>query len=313
MNITVAICTWNRADLLAKTLARMESLQIPPGMSWELLVVNNACTDNTESIVQSFRQRLPIRHLYEPKQGHCNARNCAVDAAQGDLMVWTDDDVLVSSHWLQEYFDASIQFPECDFFGGPIRPWFEGTPPKWMPELLQSYETVFALRDFLPETTTLDRDHLPFGANFAIRRATQSRFRYDPNLGRKGSGMLGSDETTVLTAVIDAGGKGRWIASAEVLHFIPHSRQTTGYLYRYFSGQGQVLALTAGCEEGPKIFGRPRWRFRQAIQAAAQYYASRWICSPVVWAKHLEAYGLACGGLKASQSNLHRHETAPSL
>ena len=50
MDATIAICTWNRSDLLDKTLARMRELEIPPGTTWEIVVVNNRCTDNTDEV-----------------------------------------------------------------------------------------------------------------------------------------------------------------------------------------------------------------------------------------------------------------------
>jgi hypothetical protein len=51
MHVTVAICTWNRAGLLAQTLEQMRQLVIPPGVTWELIVVNNNCTDDTDQVI----------------------------------------------------------------------------------------------------------------------------------------------------------------------------------------------------------------------------------------------------------------------
>ena len=63
--ITVAICTWNRAQLLDQTLTEMRKLRIPPGIEWELLVVNNNCTDDTDGVLDRHEGRLPIRRLFE--------------------------------------------------------------------------------------------------------------------------------------------------------------------------------------------------------------------------------------------------------
>ena len=46
VSVSVVICTWNRAGLLDQTLARMRELHVPAGLAWELLVVNNNCTDD---------------------------------------------------------------------------------------------------------------------------------------------------------------------------------------------------------------------------------------------------------------------------
>ena len=50
MEITVAICTWNRARLLDETLTHLAELVVPSGLEWELLVINNNCTDHTDEV-----------------------------------------------------------------------------------------------------------------------------------------------------------------------------------------------------------------------------------------------------------------------
>ena len=51
LSITVAICTWNRARLLDQTLTQMHNLRIPSCVEWELLVVNNSCSDDTDEVI----------------------------------------------------------------------------------------------------------------------------------------------------------------------------------------------------------------------------------------------------------------------
>ena len=107
MDVTVAICTWNRARLLDTTLARMCSLRIPAGIRWELLVVDNNCTDETPAVIERYASRLPIRRLVEERQGTSFAKNCVLSQAEGELLVWTDDDVLVDENWLAAYLEAA--------------------------------------------------------------------------------------------------------------------------------------------------------------------------------------------------------------
>ena len=90
MRITVAICTWNRAELLRQTLEGIQSLRVPRGLDWELLIVNNNCTDHTDAIIKTFGDRLPIRGLVEPEPGQSNARNAAARHATSDYIIWTD-------------------------------------------------------------------------------------------------------------------------------------------------------------------------------------------------------------------------------
>src|SRR5262245_46123603 len=128
MLISVAICTWNRAHLLDQTLSNMRSLLIPRGIEWELLVVNNNCTDDTDDVIARHSSGLPIRRLFEPNPGLSNARNCAVHQARGTLLIWTDDDVLVDSAWMSEYVRAARRYTDVTFFGGRVDPWYADAP-----------------------------------------------------------------------------------------------------------------------------------------------------------------------------------------
>ncbi len=132
MLLTVAVCTWKRARRLDTILQNIYKLETPKDADWELLVINNNCTDDTDDVLSRHADHLPLRRLSEEKLGHCNARNCAIDGARGELIVWTDDDVLVDPQWLVAYAGAARSNPKASFFGGPIAPWFPVDPPAWV-------------------------------------------------------------------------------------------------------------------------------------------------------------------------------------
>src|SRR4051812_4932182 len=111
IRVTVAICTWNRSALLDRTLTSMRHLVIPEGVEWEILVVNNNCTDDTDDVLSRHFAGLPLRRVFEPRQGLSNARNAAIDVAAGELICWTDDDVLVDPGWLSAYVEAASRWP----------------------------------------------------------------------------------------------------------------------------------------------------------------------------------------------------------
>jgi glucosyl-dolichyl phosphate glucuronosyltransferase len=115
MRVTVASCTWNRNRLLDQSLSEMRKLRIPSNLNWEFMVANNNnCTDDSDAVITRHQKVLPIQGLHESRQGHSNARNCAIDAARSDLLTWTDDDVLVDSEWLAAYVGAAERWPDTD-------------------------------------------------------------------------------------------------------------------------------------------------------------------------------------------------------
>lgn len=263
MNVTVAICTWNRAALLDQTLARMRGLRVPPGVTWELLVVNNNCTDDTDAVIAKHAGALPIRRLAEPQPGLSHARNCAVAHTTGELLIWTDDDVLVDPEWLAEYVKAATAHPEAAYFGGTIEPWFEVAPPRWVRDNLADLEGVLVVRALGEEVRPFRDGEAPFGANMAFRTAVQARHPYDPKFGRVGGGLGQGEESDLVRRLREGGLSGVWVGTAKVRHFIPKRRMSAAFVREWFRCNGQSAAR-AGVFAGPAptLFGAPRWAWR---------------------------------------------------
>jgi glucosyl-dolichyl phosphate glucuronosyltransferase len=298
MKITVGICTWNRARLLDLTLGRMISMRVPGGVSWELLVVNNNSTDDTEKVLKSYKDRLPLRTLFEATPGKSYALNRAVDEARGDLIIWTDDDVLVDSDWLAAYATAVDRWPTASFFGGPIEPCFDGEPPGWLRQVFPKVAVAFAALNLGKEPCELTHKGLPFGANLAIRTEVQRRSLYDLHLGPRPNSSMRGEETAMLQAIVRDGLSGRWVPDARVEHFIPRARQTKLYLRKYYYGQGLYYARTKEKTETVSLFGYPRWLVRQVLQLELKYQICRHLCAPDVWIDDLILASTAWGDLE---------------
>src|SRR5687768_8316212 len=103
--ISVIIATRDRAPLLDSTLDAL-SKQEWPGCPFEIVVADNASADETPGIVAAAAKRCdaPIVYLREARPGKSHALNTAVARARGDLLVFTDDDMLpCSADWLAAY------------------------------------------------------------------------------------------------------------------------------------------------------------------------------------------------------------------
>ena len=217
MLITVAICTFNRAKSLRRTLESLASMRVPSHLDWELVVVNNGCTDHTDELLAAFVGRMAVRREFEPQRGISNARNRAIDAARGDYIVWTDDDVIVNPAWLAAYAEAFRRWPEAAVFGGAILPRYEEPVVKWVLEAEALLGDPYAVRDFgdAPLALSVAEGRLPYGANFAIRTTEQRTSRYNPELGyRPGHRRLG-EETDVIQRILRSGKIGYWVPSAK--------------------------------------------------------------------------------------------------
>jgi glycosyltransferase involved in cell wall biosynthesis len=298
MLATIAICTLNRAESLRRTLNSLATMRVPVDLSWEIIVVNNGCTDDTDEIIASFVERLPIRREVEPRRGVSRARNRAVDAAKGEYIIWTDDDVVVDPGWLSAYVEAFHRWPSAALFGGPIIPRYETPTVRWLSSCEQIIDIVYAVRDFgdAPFRLSNKDGRYPFGANFAVRRVEQNKCRYDTELGRApGQERLG-DETSVIRPLLAAGAIGYWLPDARVEHCIGHERQTTAYIARYFAAHEETNAFVSRWRAtGPLFFGVPRWLWRSLVESWIRYHVHRMISPAPKWMAHLRSYGCLKG------------------
>ena len=289
MRVEVVICTWNRAQLLDQTLASMHELIVPPDVEWELLVINNHSSDETDDVIARHTRHLPLRRIWEASLGKSFALNTAIDAARGDLILWTDDDVLVDRNWLSEHVAAARKYPEAGFFGGTIAPWYEVDPPNWVAGAWDYISAAYAAREFDDGEFLINMQTLPFGANWAIRTELQRQYRYDVRLGRVGPSDVRGEETAILQQMVEDGIQGRWIPQARLRHFIPEDRLTLDFLCRFFDGIGQTSALMAGNEDLSPMRRRLRGAYYRAKIAihTAKYHAYRHTAHPSRWVKAL--------------------------
>jgi glycosyltransferase involved in cell wall biosynthesis len=249
VDVTVLICTRDRAAQLTNVLESAASLRVPDGLRWEILIVDNGSSDNTAEVAMAFRDRLPIRVVRENQAGLSHARNRGVAEAKGTYICWTDDDVLIDPHWLQAYVSAFARHPEAAIFGGEIIPVLEAPTPEWFGKLADRWPltTLLAKRNFgdKPVRLGFDRGIVPWGANFAVRAAEQRSVRYEPALGVSPVQRRLGEEAEALFRIMKAGGVGWWAPDAKVQHIIPVQRQTLRYVYGYSLSYGETVAYMA--------------------------------------------------------------------
>ena len=276
LDAVIVICTHNRADLLGETLASIAALSVSPSINWRVFVVANACTDATPAVLDAWTQRLPLRWVHENTPGLSHARNRAVRELASEppeLVLWTDDDVLVPTQWLEAYVEAARAFPAHDVFGGPIVPEFAGITPTWIARGLPFFGEAFAEIDYGPfDTEVAPLGRLPFGANMAMRFAPLFSRKFDTRLGVTPTSRRCSEELVMLSSILGPTRGWRYVIATSVRHQISAARQTKSHLAALYRGRGEIeelLAPSAG--NVVTIFGAPRWMLR----AIAESYVAR--------------------------------------
>jgi glycosyltransferase involved in cell wall biosynthesis len=262
---TVAICTWNRSRLLAQTLEGLTKIVTPAGLGWEILVVDNRSTDQTRPVTESFINRLPLRYVFEPTLGLCEARNRAFAEARGQYVIFIDDDVLVAEQWLSSFASAARRFPVAAALGGPIEPWWAEKPDPLLMEIFPRLKMGFCAVDHKRDEGPLPPGLDIYGANMAYKRAALGSLRFDPRLGQRGRNEKRSDETEFVSRLRARGGEVIWVPGMRVQHYVDPSRMRLAYLRRVTVGEGRADTRLNGIPDGAQILGAPRWLVRKCL------------------------------------------------
>ena len=279
--ISVIIATRDRASLLIETLEAI-ARQDPPGTPFEVVVVDNGSVDNTRDAVADVARRLSItiNYVYEPRPGKSHALNTAVAAAHGDLLVFTDDDVLPAPGWLAAFVRA-MRATGADFATGRILPRWEADPPAWIsPQLYGPLSVADGGPERLPLSKGVNSQVMPMGGNLALKRGVvESIGGWNPDLGSlQGTLRTGEDHEFALR-MLEAGFAGVYEPEAAVSHRVPAERLRPGYFLRWLATNGGIhAALEAQFPSTPHYLLKvPRYRWRlfanDLVDAAAGLFS----------------------------------------
>jgi glycosyltransferase involved in cell wall biosynthesis len=241
--ISVIVATRDRASLLEGTLDALCG-QVSPGCPFEILVADNGSVDSTRDVVEAAARRsdIPVVYLTESRPGKSHALNTAVSRARGELLAFTDDDVLPSPGWLAAYAQA---FGEtgADYAAGRILPLWEATPPRW---LTPAQHGVLAVRDGGTQRLILAGVHdqvMPIGANMAVRRRVLDRIGgWNPDLGKLKNTLRTGEDHEFALKLAAAGFAGVYEPEAFALHRVPAERLRLEYFFRWCYSNGRIEA-----------------------------------------------------------------------
>jgi glycosyltransferase involved in cell wall biosynthesis len=239
LEVSVIIPTHNRADALRATLESLIEQKAPP--PWEVIVINNASSDDTVEVLHDMRRYLPLVELNESIPGKSHALNRAISAARGALLLFTDDDVTPSPMWIAEMARASVKYNAAAFCG-PV----DVCPdPSSSSKLFRSHFAAIAFSTFSPPCREgfLPPLWIPVGPNIAVRTSRLNGLRFREDLGPCFSDSLLSEDTAFAEDLRRQCGEIVYVPSAGVWHRIREELFDVHYLLdRAFSlGRSQII------------------------------------------------------------------------
>lgn len=241
IEISIVICTQNRAELLDRCLRTVLS-QAAGCDDVEIVLVDNRSTDNTRALVESLfsRQTIPCRYIYEDRPGISYARNRGRAESRGKVIAYTDDDALPRPGWLagiREHFHSK----KSDYLGGRVELALETPLPPWFPKGLI---WVIGQSQFGEQPRILESE-CPISANCAIRaEAFDAIGGYDPKISFYG------EEVNFFYRLKGKGFVTMYRPDIIVDHFVSASRLTKESLRKkaYLIGRGAAqTAMLPSC------------------------------------------------------------------
>jgi glycosyltransferase involved in cell wall biosynthesis len=245
IDITVAICTYNGADRVPEVLNHLHAQEEVEQVDWEVLVVDNNSTDETAEVVVQHQSEwpddVPLRYVFEGRQGKSNAIQTAADEARGKWIAFLDDDNLPAPDWVVSALTFGKAHPKAGAFGGQIHGLFEEAPPN----SFGLVKPLFALNERSETVCYSDGSRLEFaapGAGLVVRKQAWEESIPDSGLkllGPTGEGRGTLGEEFEMQWKLYQNGWEIWHNPAMHLqHKIPASRFTESYLKSFFRGIG---------------------------------------------------------------------------
>jgi glycosyltransferase involved in cell wall biosynthesis len=245
INLSVVVCTFNRSKSLKRMLNSLREAVIPDHLSCEFIVVDNNSDDDTRLVIEEFQNHYEskLKYVFEDKRGISHARNRGIREARGEIIAFTDDDVMVDKHWIQQIDMAFKEHDDVACVGGKILPIWEIPKPKWVKSKLYAH---LGLLDHGDSVAYMDKPKI-WGANFAVKSEIFKKYGlFDSNLGRRPGKFYGGEETELLLRLKDAGEKLLYYPLSIIFHNIPAHRMSKKYFRKWRFDHGEQQGLHMG-------------------------------------------------------------------
>jgi glycosyltransferase involved in cell wall biosynthesis len=239
--VSVVICCYNSAPRLPLTLEHLAAQVTSNGLDWEVIIVDNGCTDNTARVARAHwtRDAVPFRVVSESRRGLTNARMRGLNEAHHELIVFVDDDNWLADDWIQTAAELMSEKPDVGACGGQVEAACEELPPTWFEQQKPSY--AVGTQGGQDGDITWSRGEL-WGAGLCVRKSawqllTECGYRSFLT-DREGNALSSGGDSEICLALRIAGWKLWFTPRLRMHHFIPREKLNWKYLRRLHRGFG---------------------------------------------------------------------------
>lgn len=263
MKFTIVICTYNRSNLLVKTLESINKTLIPNDLIVTILVIANACSDTTlleltkYQALQKSKNWLPLEFAEEPNPGKSNALNKALTLIPDGWICFVDDDHRLDNFYFKAIVCAIREHPETQLFCGKIIPDWNGKEPIWAHDTDEFKITPYPVPyfDIGEEKLVLNEQNaIPGGGNLIVtRHLFDSMGNFSTALGPKGHNLMGSEDSDFVLRTLKANKILRYIPSIIQYHYVNIENFALSYMVKKSFQRNRSITLTQHHSGRPKV------------------------------------------------------------
>lgn len=262
IKISIIIPIYNEPSFLVKTILSLEEQEFS---GYEIIVVDNACLDETKILVEKEANdmnitKCSIRYIRESGIGLHNARHTWAKVARGEFLLYIDDDVIADKNLLSEIITC-YSSPGVGCVGGKILPKWEVEPPEWIRFFPKWYLSILDDNEGTKEVQWL------YGCNFSIRKDLLFEvggFNPDAFGDKKLCWYRRDGEIGLLKKVHNSEKKGIYNPNAVVWHFISKNRLTIDYF--------KERAFKSGIEVSYSMYRYGNYRYKNSFLFAIKLF-----------------------------------------
>lgn len=234
LNFSIAICCYNSAERIARTLQAAFNLRIPEDTQVEILLINNNSTDRTAEVALAtsadfHSSSILFRMVNEPTPGQMYARKRAIKEARFELILFCDDDNSLQQDYLVNAHNIFREHASVGIAGGYNKPGFDVESLPWIKEFLSA---IAVGTPFNEEKLTT----WVYGAGMVIRKEIFSLLE-ERNItlelsGRKGGKQSSGDDAEICVLTRFLGFEILLSPKLVLTHYVDVSRLRRGFFLR---------------------------------------------------------------------------------
>ncbi len=250
IKFSVIICTYSRPHQLKNVLSQLCRQMEKMGPEIEIIVANNNSPYPTPTLLETFAAvDKRIKHIFVKPQGKSYALNAAIKMAQGDWLIFTDDDVVLSDNWLLT-IQQVISQNNLECCVGRVLPRWDYPAPEWYDERMGGVLVQ----------VNLDSNTAKYlvGANMIIRRNIFEKYGYFNE-------AMPRFEDSEFSLRIAGQVKITYKPEILICHPVSYERLQKDYFRQWYYDMGRLIDVRIFEKEENKVFDVPRWVYRAYV------------------------------------------------